>query len=346
MGFFKTFTRNKSAPGSLTAGTLGYIARSIGYLQGGYFTGAPGYTSEGVAYTTGPGPGNSWSQIQLFNTVNQTGSIVYDTGYYRRYAAGVSGNLAGYFSINNNTDYNKFSYVTASATSSFTTPGINSCTAIDLNLYTQAWILESASGNVDEAGGTISNLNGIIANWIKVNLTTDTPTNRGDLDGVTGATATSRQAMNTATHGFFINTPGTRLYSFNFSTEVVAAQPTNSLLDGNIQIACGMPVTNTYGYFVGLGGATSSSRNVRVTVSGATVLSYSSSNAYTYLFGESHSLVGEVAGYMMAGYPDTSGRYSSVQHALCQRMTLTTEAISTLPDLVLPQSSGQMMQGF
>jgi hypothetical protein len=336
VGLFKTLTRNKAVPGSLTAGTLGAIPRSIGYLQGGYYTGAAGTTSGGVAFTTGPGAQASWSQVQQYNTVNQSGRIVYDTGYNRRYEAGVSGNLAGYFSVNDTTLYNKFSYVTASATVSFSTTGSNSCTAIDLNIYSQAWILESS---VQSTGSAITN-------WSKVNLTTDTPTSRGDLDGATGALGTSRQAMNTATHGFFINTTGSTIYSFNFSTEAVAQQGANSLLDTNIQIPCGMSVSNTYGYFVGLGGANSSSRNVRLTVSGPTVQSYGSSNGYTYLFGESHSMVGDVAGYMMAGYPDTSGRYSSVQHALCQRMTISNEAITTLVDLVLPQSSGQIMQGF
>lgn len=338
MGFFKTLTRNRSVPGSLVAGQLGAVTRSIGYLQGGYYTGAPGTTSGGVAFTTGAQgpPEYSWSQIQLFNTVSQTGSIVFDSGYYRRYFAGVSGNTAGYYSINDVTNYNKFNYISATASSSFTTVGSNSCTAIDLNIYSQAWILES----------TVQSTGSAISNWTRIDLTSDTPTSLGDLDGATGATGTSRQAMNTSTHGFFINTGGPQVYSFNFSTRAVAAQTTNSLVDGNIQIACGMSVTDTYGYFVGLGGANSSSRNIRLTVSGATVSSYSSSNAYTYLFGESHTLVGDVAGYMMAGYPDTSGRYSSVQHALCQRMTLTNEAISTLPDLVLPQSSAQMMMGF
>ena len=337
MGFFKTLTRKRSVPGSLQAGALGAVTRSIGYLQGGYYTGAAGTTSGGVAFTTGPvATQYAWSQVQLFNTVSQTGRIVYDTGYNRRYEAGVSGNLAGYFSINDTTNYNKFNYITASASSSFTTAGSNSCTAIDLNVYSQAWILESA---VQSTGSAITN-------WSKVDLTTDTPSSQGDLDGTTGAIGTSRQAMNTSTHGFFCNTGGPQIYSFNFSTKAVAAQPTNTLVDGNIQIPCGMSISDTYGYFVGMGGANSSSRNIRITVSGPTVQSYGSSNAYTYQFGESHSLVGDVAGYMMAGYPDTSGRYSSVQHGLCQRMTISNEAITTLPDLVLPQSSGQMMQGF
>lgn len=342
MGFFKTSEsasarRLRGEAGSLTAGQLGVITRSIGYLQGGYYTGSPGTTSGGVSFTQGPGGEYSWSQVQLFNTVNQTGSIVYDTGYNRRYQAGVSGNTAGYFSINNNFDYNKFNYITASAASSFSTVGGNSCTAIDLNAYTQAWILETASSQ-----STSSAIN----NWTKINLTIDTPTSRGDLDGTTGATGTSRQAMNTSTHGFFINTAGSRLYSFNFNTEAVSSQATSSYLDSNIQIPCGMSISNSYGYFVGLGGSSSTSRNIKVSVDGGTVSSYSSSTGYTYYFGESHSLVGDVAGYMMAGYPDTTGRYSSVQHALCQRMTIASESISTLTDLVLPQSSGQMMQGF
>jgi len=334
MGFFKSFTRDRGVAGSLTAGTLGAVVRSVGYLQGGYYTGANGTNSSGVAFTTGPGTEHAWSQVQQFNTVSQTGSIVYDTGYNRRYYAGISGNLSGYFSIDATVNYNKFNYITASASSSFTTTNFNACTSIDLGLYTQAWILESTS---EVTTGTISN-------WTKVNLSNDTTTSEGSLSAI--AVGTSRQAMNTATDGFFCSTGGPEVYSFNYSSMTAYSQATNTLVDTNIQIPCGMSVSNTYGYFVGLGGASSSSRNIKITVSGDTVSAYSSSNGYTYEFGESHSLVGDVAGYMMAGYPDTSGRYSSVQHALCQRMQISTEAISTLPDLVLPQSSGQMMQGF
>lgn len=61
---------------------LGVVPRSIGYLQGGY----KGSTIQ--------------SKVQLFNTITQTGRIVYDTGYQRRYTPGLSGNLNGYFSIN------------------------------------------------------------------------------------------------------------------------------------------------------------------------------------------------------------------------------------------------------
>ena len=42
---------------------LGVVPRSIGYLQGGY----KGSTIQ--------------SKVQLFNTITQTGRIVYDTGY-------------------------------------------------------------------------------------------------------------------------------------------------------------------------------------------------------------------------------------------------------------------------
>jgi hypothetical protein len=131
----------------------------------------------------------------------------------------------------------------------------------------------------------------------------------------------------------------TTLYALNYSTQTVAN--TGSLSNSNFnQFACGMSVSNTLGYFVCV------YYNYRINISGNTMTSGALTTQYTYQFAESHSLVSATAGYMMAGYADTTGRYNNVQHALCQRMTLSTEAISTLPDLVLPQSSGQMMQGF
>jgi hypothetical protein len=49
---------------------------------------------------------------------------------------------------------------------------------------------------------------------------------------------------------------------------------------------------------------------------------------------------------MMAGYQDTTLKFDNEQHGLCQSIRFATEAITTQADLVLPQSSGQMMQGF
>lgn len=308
---------------------LGIIERSIGYLQGGYYTGTlPGTRLDGSTYPPAGqerGAESAWQSVQLFNCITQVGNIVYNTGYPRRYYAGVSGNTAGYYSINNNYDYQKFDYITASASSSFSTNSGNNCTAVDLETYTQAWIFEA---------GAYESINGAITEYVKVDLATETPSNRGNLGS--GPVGTSRQALNNASAAFLLNWPGTNMWSLNYATQTVTNQ---GGFAGMSQIFCGMSVTNSYGYVVGY-------NNVKVQLSGATMTSYASSSDYTYQFGESHSLVNSVFGFWMAGYPDNTGRYSGVQHGLCERITLATEAKTIMNDIQLPQSSGQMMQGF
>lgn len=309
MGIHKTLTRNRSVPGS-----LGNVTRSIGYLQGGY--------KDSTIH----------SKVQSFNTVTQAGSIVYDTGYQRYYRPGITGDTAGYFNISDAgsiSNYNKFSYSTASASSSFTTTKNPGVTVSDYFNFTQAWILCST---------TISLVDGV-EDYVKVNLTTDTPVSKGNLNG--NLYSTTRQAMGTTTHGFFIDQPVADLYVLNFTTETVALATNSALLNNGIQIPCGMSVSNSHGYMVGYIGY-----NTRINVSGATVNSVVSATNYSYNFGESHSIATSTNGYMMAGYADTTGRFGGSQHGLCQGMNLTTEAITTLPDLVLAQSSGQLMQGY
>lgn len=308
---------------------LGSVERSIGYLQGGYYTGTlPGTRLDGSTFPPAGqtrGALASWQSIQSFNTITSAGRMIYDTGYARRYYSGVSGNTAGFFSINNNYDYQKYNFITASVTASFSTNLGNNCTAVDLDVYSQAWILEA---------GAFESTDSAINTYIKVNLATETPSNRGNLGS--GPVGTSRQALNNNVAAFAPNSGGGTMYSLNFATEAISNQGTFA---GMEQIYCGMSVTNTSGYIVGY-------KNVKVTLSGATMQSYATSTAYTYQFGESHSLTSEIFGYMMAGYPDNTGRYSGVQHALCSRITLATDSISIMNDLLLPQSSGQMMQGF
>jgi hypothetical protein len=308
---------------------LGAVERSIGYLQGGYYTGSlPGTRLDGSTYPPdgqSRGAESAWQSIQTFNTITGAGRLVYDSGYARRYYAGVSGNHFGYYSINNNYDYQRYNFVTNSVSSSFSTDSGNNCTAVDLNVYTQSWIFEAQRG---ESTGTAVNA------YIKVDLATDTPSNRGNLGS--GPIGTSRQALNNNQAAYVGGAGGGSMYTLNYATQALVSQGTFA---GMEQIFCGMSVTNSYGYVVGY-------KNVRVAMAGATMQSYSTRTAYTYLFGESHTLVSDVFGFMMAGYPDNTGRYSGTQHALCSRITLSTESIAIMNDILLPQSSGQMMQGF
>lgn len=306
MGFHRQYTRNR--PGS--PGSLGTVQRSIGYLQGGY---------KDVTVH---------SSVQLFNTNTQVGRIVYDTGYQRSYVPGIAGNLDGYFNINDTYAFNKFSYATGTAKAAgFTLPYKPVCSAYDVNIYSSAWIMCHTTHGVD----------GLTATY-KLNLLTDAPTNIGNPNP--GAYACSRQLLSGGAACFMIATSG-RLYSFNYVTSVGVDRGINALFDTNIQIPCGMSVSNTKGYMVGM-----NQLNVRVNFTGDTPTAIANATGYTYHFGESHAICSNTEGFMMAGYSDTTGRYGGSQHGLCQKMNLTSEAIATLPDLVLPQSSGQMMQGF
>lgn len=309
MGLFKTLEPATARRARGETGNLGPIERSIGYLQGGYKD------------------SNTWSDVQLFNTITQVGRIVYDSGYQRSYQAGITGNFAGYFSINANVNYQKYSYIsTTASTAPFSTGVHNTVTSCELGKYSQAWIL----GGEARAFTNISN-------YIRVATDTETAVSKGNLGGAPAGT--TRQGLSTEFYGFFMNTGNGSLYALNYTTDSVSENGGISGLDGSIQIPCGMSSSNSVGYLVGIG------RNIQVALSGGTVLSSSQSTPYTYQFGESHSLTDSRYGFMMAGYRDTTGRYGS-QHGLCQRFTLSSKVITTLPDLVVPQSSGQMMEGF
>jgi len=311
--------------------TLGPIERSLGYLQGGYYTGAvPGNRNSGnPAGDTYPPDGvvrgaeDAWSWVQGFNCITGIGKLIMDTGANRRYYAGITGNHAGYYSSNNNYDYQKFSYFTTTPAFIFTISQSNNSSAVDLEIYSTAWIFNNSTGEQIDTG---------VSDYISVNLSTDTPTDRGNLGS--GAWVTSRQQGNNQ-YAAFMYVSGD-IYSLNYSNYSVASQGGFAALE---QIVCAMPVTDAYGYYVGYS-------NYKANFSGASMTSYSQSTSYTWNFGESHSLTNNTFGFMMAGYPDNSGRYNSVQHGLCERLTLATEAHTIQNDTVLPQSSGQMMQGF
>jgi hypothetical protein len=328
MGLFRPFNATRRYSGY---NELGPVERSIGYLQGGYYTGSlPANLNSGnPAGSTTPPPGvsrgaeSAWSHIQAFNCVTQVGRLIYDTGYPRRYYAGVTGNFAGYFSIDNNYNYQKFSYFTTTAASSFSIVQANNATAVDLDIYTQAWIFYAYAGESTGSG---------IGDYAKVNLATDTPTDQGNLGS--GPLGTSRQAMNNQYAAFLYS--GSNIHALNYNTLSVTSQ---GGFYGMEQIACGMSISDSYGYLVGYA-------NIRANFSTASMTSYSQTTSYAYKFGESHTLSNAAFGFMMGGYPDTSGRYSGSQHGLVNRLTLSGEAVTVINDLVIPQSSGQMMAGF
>lgn len=310
MSLVKLARRNRTD----NAGSLGAVQRSIGYLQGGY--------KDATIH----------SRIQSFNTITQVGSIIYDTGYQRNYRPGISGAFSGYFSINDTIAYNKFNYLTASAAlAPFTTlqhPSVSGC---DFGIYSEAWLLTSTVASWDAVTP--------VSNWNKINLSTDSLTNYGVIS--TGPLGTTRQGASTGIASIFTNPNTVQLTSFKFADRSVTTIAGNAALGSGQQIPCGMSVDNNKVYFVGYIG-----KNVKITLSGSTILAQAVSTSYTYNFGESHSVTSSSAGYMMAGYADTTGRYGNTQHGLCQKIAFATESITTLPDLVLPQSSGQMMQGF
>jgi hypothetical protein len=259
------------------------------------------------------------------------GNIVYDTGYQRRYNPGVSGNLVGFFVIDDNHNFNKFNYISASASGSFALTAYPMVSSLELYTFSQSWILTNSAGGNSAMPD--------VTDYVRLDLATETPTSQGNLSAT--PYGSTRQAISTGS-GTFLSAPSTgHMYSLNYSTRAVSDQGAFPTFGASIQIPCGMSVDNTHGYLVGM-----NPYNVRFNFSGASIIASLAATQYTYNFGESHSLVGSDSGFMMAGYSDTTGRYGNTQHGLCQKMSLATEVTSILPDLVLPQSSGQMMQGF
>jgi len=305
MGLLKVGTRHrKTVPGS-----LGTVVRSTGYLQGGY--------KGSVIH----------SKVQMFNTVTQAGSIIYDTGFARSYRPGVTGNLFGYFSTSDSpTNYNKFSYTTnTAAVAPFSVTGKPAVTAADIGNLTQSWM-------VGDYGGAVTQ-------FAKLSLTSESVSLHGAINTEIGLT--SRQAAGNTTAAFFLNVALPAMHTLTFGVNTVERTELSAIFDSTMQIPCGMSISDSRFYFVGM-----YSRNNRVNTTGKTILSYLAATPYTYHFGESHSVVSRTEGFMMAGYSDTTGRYDGTQHGLCQKMSIATEAIGTLPDLALAQSSGQMMQGY
>lgn len=297
------------------AGTVGLIARSTGYLQGGY----KGSTIKSV--------------VQLFNTITQVGQIVIDTGFQRRYTPGISGDLSGFYSYNDSANFKQFNYANYSSSEApFSITPYPKVTLTDFGKSTESWCLTSSTsptwtGTADCNGG-----------WKRISLVTATLQDFGQLS--TAPLGTTRQGGNNAQMGYVV-TLSNNFTVLNYSTRAISTSVSHSLANvTNQQIPCGMAKNQTTSYWVGL------YTNLKVTMSGASFVAVAQTTSYGYQFGESHSVTADFEGFMMAGYPDTSGRYGGTQHGLAQKIIFATDSIVTLADLVDPQSSGQMMQGF
>lgn len=287
------------------------VERSIGYLQGGYKD------------------GGLWSKVQLFNTITQTGRIVYDTGYSRYYTPGLSGSNYGYFS-SSATQYQKYSYITATSSSSFSISGnMATATTCDFGKYNECWMI---LGTTYPASSV---------DWQRVTTNNDTVQSYGNLSST--AYGYTRQAINTSLAAIYTDSNETNFIVMPFATRSI----TNVTGDSSVmnstgaQYACGMAKDDSTAYFVGFSPYTE-----KINLTGTTINSVSRGTAFGYNFGESHSITSNTAGFMMAGYNDTTGRYGGSQHGLCQKYVFANASIVTLADLSLPQSSGQMMQGF
>lgn len=307
-----TKTRRKTG----ISGTVGLIPKSTGYLQGGY--------KDSTIH----------SALQLFNTITQVGQIVVDTGYQRRYTPGISGDLYGFYSYNDTANFKQMNYATyASSEALFAVTPYPKMSAFDFGKSTESWIVTSATsptwtGTADCNGG-----------WKKITLNTGTLTDYGSLS--TRPLGTTRQGGNNAQMAFFVTTSN-NFDQLNFSTRAVTTSVSHSLANStSMQIPCAMSRNQSSSYFVGMSGY-----NLRMALSGASITSITQTTSYGYNFGESHSVTADFEGFMMAGYSDTSGRYGGTQHGLAQKIIFSSDSIVTLADLVVPQSSGQMMQGF
>ena len=296
------------------SGTIGLIVRSTGYLQGGYRG------------------GTQYSQIQRFNTTSEVGSVVTDTNYTRLYTPGLSGDLVGYYSINNNTDYNKFNYTTFTSSASFGLSDVfPRTTAYDFGLSTESWILTGTASATWTGAADVTN-------WVKLNLGTETPSYEGNISDL--PLSTTRQAVNNARCASFLTNLNT-LIVLDYTTKTTTISPSHPSANvSTLQIPCGMAKDISTSYFVGY------TTNLKLSFLGSTINSIITSTPYGYNFGESHSVTSDSSGFMMAGYYDTSGRYGGAQHGLCQKISFATETITSMPDLAIAQSSGQMMQGF
>lgn len=286
------------------------VERSIGYLQGGYKD------------------SSIWSKVQLFNTLTQTGRIVYDTGYSRHYSPGLSGANTGYFS-SSSSQYQKFSFITSTSSASFSiSGGLATATVCDFGKYDESWMILGASYPAASTG------------WVRVTTNNDTPVSYGNLSST--AYGYTRQAINTSTLGIFTDSSVVNFVVMPYATRSVTNVSGNSsVMNTAAQYICGMAKDDSVAYLVGFTPYTE-----KITITGNTISAVARGTAFGYNFGESHSVSSNTAGFMMAGYNDTSGKYGGSQHGLCQKYIFSNESVVTLADLSLPQSSGQMMQGF
>jgi len=300
---------------------LATVTRSVGYLQGGY--------KDAVATDI----------FQLFNTITEVGTpVILNTGFFRSYVTGVSGNFIGWYTMDNNSNMQRWSYVTSSGAATWVLPAAVSVSAQRDIFWDVGFYGRGTPVNQPYRHGPSS---GVVNEMYKTNQTTETHYRTSGGDGVR---ATSRQGAGSTTHAWFTRegTAYNGYRSYNLDNDSGVNGSGSSPAMGSMQIEC---LANRSSALIHMIGRTTPN-NIAIRIDGPTVLGSYTDTSFGWYFGESHSLTSDVKFFMMAGYNDNSGRYGGSQHALCESYTFANASITTLPDLIKTQSSGQMIQGF
>jgi len=297
---------------------LATVTRSVGYLQGGYKD------------------SRVTDIFQLFNTITGVGLKIEDSGHFRAYCTGISGNFVGWYCIDKVVNMRRWSYVTSTGVQSWVLPPFL-CVAASRDLFYDTSIYGRTGGNswpvADAQVGGCSQI-------IKTNQATETHfvmVNGGD--DVRGS---SRQAGASTTHAFFVR--NSQVYSgqvvYNFDTEA-RNYDTSGVSNGGLQLECYAHRDSSKIHLIGL----RNPNNWQINIDGNNVLGSFASTNFRKPYGESHTLTSDTRFYAMCGYNDPGGKYGS-QHAYCDAFVFETSATVAQADLIKTQSSGQMLQGF
>jgi len=300
---------------------LQVVTRSVGYLHGGYFKSVP------------------TDVFQSFNTITGVASFLSNTGYWRSYVTGVSGNFVGWYTINNNSDMTRWSYVTSTGTQSWQIPG-----AVSISATRSLFFDKGFYGRGQPQGGPRAMRHGPSSGRVLEMYRLDTGTETHSvLSGATDVRATSRQAAATTTHCWFPCNNGKyeRFRSYSLETEAAVDTSTGDN-PGDMQIETLGNRSSAAFQLIGR----VDERNSRIVIDGAVTLGRIKDTNWSYQFGESHALTSDTRIFAMCGFQDTTGRFQGHQHGLCESFTMENGAITTLNDLRESQSSGQMLQGF
>jgi hypothetical protein len=282
----------------------GIDTKSIGYLYGGY---------KG---------GNAIDHLQRFNTLSETSADIYTTGKKVRYVPGITTMDNGYFTWedSDNTwkwskfDFNKEHFGETLSSSLPSTPQVSAYNMgvgdTALTVATKTWIFKTSDETFKEVNDTTLN----------------------------NMTHTTRQALNNKDAAFIIDrSKDSPHYIFVWETQTVTTD--SSHIRKQDQYATGLSKDKGTGYWV------DKTTLNKVKYDGKDILSIESMDyPFKPHYGESHSLQGDKAGYMMAGYDDNIGDFGGGQHGYVSRLDWVTETAKRLANLAKPQSSGEMVQ--